>query len=98
MKGTILDFLSLVAEKPELARKLGELAAEFDFEFVDDELSDVDLEAVAGGTGQTLSNIGEKEQLSSMMEMDRRQKTLQTLSNIMKKINDTQDSLINNIK
>jgi hypothetical protein len=49
MKGTILDFLKLAAEKPELAQELVELAAKYDFEFTD-EVRDEDLEKVAGGT------------------------------------------------
>ena len=39
MKGTILDFLKLAAEKSELAQELVELAAKHDFEF-SDEVSD----------------------------------------------------------
>jgi hypothetical protein len=49
MKGTILDFLKLAAEKPELAQELVELAARHGFEFTD-EVSDEDLENVAGGS------------------------------------------------
>ena len=48
MKGTILDFLKLAAEKPELAQQLIELAKKHDFEF-SDEVSDTQLEQVAGG-------------------------------------------------
>lgn len=61
MKGTILDFLKLANEKPELAQELVDLAAKHDFEF-SDEVSDKDLESVAGGVGGTdpmpYSNIG----------------------------------------
>jgi hypothetical protein len=48
MKGTILDFLKLAAEKPELAKELAKVGAKYDFEFTD-EVTDEDLEAVAGG-------------------------------------------------
>jgi hypothetical protein len=48
MKGNILDFMKLAADKPELAQELVELAAKHDFEF-SDEVSDEDLEGVAGG-------------------------------------------------
>ena len=48
MKGTILDFLKLVNEKPELANELTQLAAKYDFEF-SDEVSDEQLDDVAGG-------------------------------------------------
>jgi len=52
MKGTIFDFLKLAAEKPELAKELVELAAKYEFEFTPpDELSDVQLDDVAGGGG-----------------------------------------------
>jgi hypothetical protein len=49
MKGTILDFLKLATEKPELAQELVDLAAKHDFEF-SDEVRDTDLEEVAGGS------------------------------------------------
>ena len=48
MKGTILDFLKLATEKPELTNELVELATKYDFEF-SDEVSDEDLDTVAGG-------------------------------------------------
>ena len=48
MKGTILDFLKLAAEKPELARDLIDLAVRHDFTFTD-ELSEEELEGVSGG-------------------------------------------------
>ena len=50
MKGTILDFLKLATEKPELTNELVELATKYDFEF-SDEVSDEDLDTVAGGGG-----------------------------------------------
>jgi len=56
MKGTILDFLKLAAEKPELGRELVELAGRYDFEFTDTELSESDLDGVAGGVW--LGSIG----------------------------------------
>ena len=54
MKGTILDFLKLATEKPELAKELVELARRNDFEFTPpDEVSDEALDGVAGGaTGE----------------------------------------------
>lgn len=48
MKGTILDFLQLLVDRPDLARELEELAARYDFEFTD-EVSDDDLDTVSGG-------------------------------------------------
>ena len=50
MKGSIVDFLNLAIEKPELARALVELAARFDFEFTFDELGEDELDSVSGGT------------------------------------------------
>jgi hypothetical protein len=65
MKGTILDFLKLAAEKPELAKELVELAAKHDFEFTD-EVSDQELDAVAGGTDiNALAQIALKESYDS---------------------------------
>ena len=46
--GTIIDFLKLAADTPELARELVQLATRFDFEF-SDELNEEELESVAGG-------------------------------------------------
>ena len=48
MKGTILDFLKLASENPDLAEELIELATRHGFEF-SDEVSDRELETVAGG-------------------------------------------------
>jgi len=98
MKGTILDFLKLAVEKPELAKELIELAARHEFEFADTgELGDDDLQAVAGGS-DSMSSLSEEMSLKLQMTMDSRQKTIQTLSDIMKKISTTQDSIIENIK
>jgi hypothetical protein len=98
MKGTILDFLKLAVEKPELAKELIELAARHEFEFADTgELGDDDLQAVAGGS-DSMSSLSEEMSLNLQMTMDSRQKTIQTLSDIMKKISTTQDSIIENIK
>ena len=43
MKGNVLDFLKLADEKPELAQKLVDLAAEYGFEF-SDAVTDEELE------------------------------------------------------
>lgn len=53
MKGTILDFLKLAAEKAELARELVALAAKHGFEFTE-EVSDEELEGVAGGSTELI--------------------------------------------
>lgn len=95
MKGTILDFLNLAAEKSELAVELLQLAAKHDFEFTDEELSEADLDSVAGGTTDEMSD---EMRLQLQLTMDRRAKFMQTLSNMMKKISSTQDSIIQNMK
>jgi hypothetical protein len=58
MKGTLIDFLNLAAENPDLAKELVELAARYDFEFTNEELSDEELEGVAGGTARAGMTIG----------------------------------------
>ena len=58
MKGTITDFLKLASENPNLGRELGELAAKYDFEFIrPEELSEDDLEGLAGGTTLTTGEL-----------------------------------------
>jgi hypothetical protein len=54
VKGTILDFVKLATEKPELAKELAELATRYDFVFAD-EVSDEELENVAGGVMSSAS-------------------------------------------
>ena len=49
MKGTILDFLKLTRENPDLSQDLIALAARYGFEF-SDEVSESELEDVSGGT------------------------------------------------
>ena len=92
MKGTIIDFMDLAAEKPELAEELVELAARYDFEFTtNEELSDEDLENVTGGTSdlQLLA-------LQQKIQSHNRQITL--LSNVMKARHDTEKSTLRNIR
>ena len=88
MKGTVIDFLKLTIEQPKLADELVELAAKYDFEFTEEELSEAELDQVAGGT--TTDAI--------QLAMDRRAKFIQTLSNIVKKQESAEDSIIQNIK
>lgn len=56
-------------------------------------LSDDALDKVSGGGG-----ISEEMSLRLQISMDRRSKALQTLSNILKRIGNTQDSIIQNLK
>jgi hypothetical protein len=46
----------------------------------------------------SLSDIGQAQQLQIQMLMDRRSKLIETMSNIMKSISDTQSTIIQNIK
>lgn len=46
----------------------------------------------------SLNEMGEMESLRLQMAMDRLSKMMTTLSNVMKKLSDTQQSIINNIK
>jgi putative addiction module CopG family antidote len=50
------------------------------------------------GRLDSLSEMGEMESLRLQMAMDRRSKLLSTLSNIMKKLSDTRDSITQNLK
>ena len=59
----------------------------------DSEISRKEMKSVLGGEG-----LSETEMLNLQMTMDRRSKYLSTLSNIMKKISSTQDSIIQNLK
>ena len=97
MKGTILDFLKLATEKPELTKELVELATKYDFEF-SDEVSDAGLDAVAGGlvdiTPVPLADIS----IPSSDLYNKQQQLMQILSNLMKTVNDTATPLIDNAK
>jgi hypothetical protein len=99
MKGTILDFLKLAAEKPAVARELAELAAKHGIEF-SDEVSDAELETVAGGAdveGQ-LASIGEMSQIDMSDYQQDSAQAMQTYSNISKMYHDTLKSIIQNLK
>jgi hypothetical protein len=92
MTGSILEFFNLATEQPELAKELVELAAKHDFEFTSDELSDVELDAVAGGGDDAqLANID----LQNMLQ--KQQQTVQMLSNVSKVLRDTSLAVIRKI-
>jgi hypothetical protein len=97
MKGTILDFLKLATEKPELTKELVELATKYDFEF-SDEVGDADLDAVAGGLVDIppvpLADISIPP--SDLYPVQ--QQLVQMLSNLRKTLDDTADPLIDNAK
>jgi predicted ribosomally synthesized peptide with nif11-like leader len=71
------------------------------------ELSDQELDAVAGGLGlilptsspkDTLSELSEAQQLMMQMVMDRMTKAESAASNTLKKISDTASGIISNLK
>ena len=95
MKGTILDFLKLAAEKPELAKQLVELAAKHDFEF-SDEVSDEELEAVAGGMDiPTDRPLTDEEKYKLQQEQAT---VFQLYSDVVKSWNDQAKSIISNMR
>ncbi len=60
-----------------------------------------DLLAIQAGIQADLDSMSELSQMVSMrlqMAMDRRSKFVETLSNVLKTISDTQDSIIQNMK
>ena len=101
MKGTILDFLKLTAEKPELAKELIELATKYDFKFTSDELSDADLDSVAGGGSYDKSEgKGDDGQLASIdlqSALQKQQQTMQTMSNVSKVLHDSTLTVVKKI-
>jgi hypothetical protein len=94
MKGTIIDFLKLATEKPELAQELVALATKHDFEF-SDEVSDADLDAVAGG-GSTAS--APQETMTGFEDFDQKANQLfNILSTVMKSTKEMESSVTRNI-
>lgn len=61
---------------------------------LDAELSDADLESVAGGTG----SYTEQQALDLQTLMQKQSEIMQTISNIMKAQSDAQKSIISNLK
>lgn len=64
-------------------------------------VSQLEIENMKTGLADSrdsLSEMGEMQQLKMQMLMDRRSKLMSTLSNLMKKISQTQDSIIDNLK
>ncbi len=63
------------------------------------ELSDTELESVAGGKGaSSLGDMGELQSMRLQMSMDRRSNMTEALTNILKKFSDTSQSIVGNIK
>ena len=65
------------------------------------QVSKADLDAMAvklKSDLDSMSEMGEMESLRLQMLMDRRSKAISTISNLLKKIHDTQQSIIQNLK
>ena len=92
MKGTILDFLNLATEKEALAKELLELATKYDFEFSDEELSESELDQVAGGA--TTAEVD----LKLLLPMAQKDQMEKVTSNLMRVISSTDDSDLQNVK
>jgi len=100
MKGTVLDFLKLAAEKPEVAKELAELAAKHGIEF-SDELGDDELEEVAGGVEDSIATAGEDMQvLQFELQQDQQELTrmMTIYSNTLKSWHEASKSIISNLR
>lgn len=65
------------------------------------QVSAAEIKVVQDNLKSKLDDMNEKSEITSLrlqMMMDRRSKSISTLSNIMKKISETQDSIIQNLK
>jgi hypothetical protein len=101
MKGTFMDFIEFLNENEELRKDVVAAASKHGFEF-SDEVSDVELEAVAGGSSaeDQLAVIGEDAQLANvdMQNMlQKQQQTMQMMSQISKMLHDTSMAIIRKI-
>ena len=79
-------------EKESLATELLELATKYDFEFSDEELSESELDQVAGGA--TAAEVD----LKLLLPMAQKDQVEKTISNIMKVISSTDYSDLQNFK
>ena len=101
MKGTILDFVKLATENSELAGELVQLAAKHDFEF-SDEVSDQELEGVAGGAAglEAMAQdrdqaIWEAEQTKSESLLASQKQHIDALADMIRQMNDTKQQSLN---
>ena len=111
----VIELAEGVQTPEDFLRKAVELAREDGYDFTEqeaerwirtelamreaNELSDTELENVAGGKGaSSLSDMGEIQSLRLQMSMERSGKMTATLSNILKKISDTSQTIVGNMK
>lgn len=79
-------------DKAERTRNVYRPAAAFG------QLSEAELEASIAETKDSLADMSQMDQLQLQIAMDRLAKAMSALSNVLKKISDTQGSVTNNIK
>lgn len=101
-------FFLKLAESPELRREFVEMAARHGFDFSAGEMSDDQLDEVAGGTldgaikdaEASLASIGSDGDLSNIdlqSQLQKQQQSLQTMSNVSKMLHDTAMSVTRKI-
>jgi len=103
MKGNFIDFLSYLNENDELRREVITIANKHGFEF-DDEVSDEELESVAGGgftvasVGSLKQDTGTEENQTSFENFDQKSNQLfSILSTTLKSMKEAQSSVTRNI-
>lgn len=79
-------------------RKLAEADVRKNFPHVSPQQTDVIVFALLKQTADSMSDMNEMTSMRLQMAMDRRSKLIETLSNIMKSIDETNDSVISNMK
>jgi len=62
------------------------------------QLSKADLDASIAQTKDSLADMSQMDQMQLQMAMDRLSKAMSTLSNLLKKVSDSQGTITNNIK
>jgi hypothetical protein len=103
MKGTLIDFLDYLTENEELRREVVRIANKHGFEF-DDQVSDVELDAVAGGadatpsTGSTEQPNKRQEYMTAFENFDQKTNQLfNILSTVQKNMKEMQTGVTQNI-
>ena len=104
MKQDLFDrFFQKLTESAEFRREFVELAARHGIDF-SGEMSEEELDAVSGGTGETwddkLASVGDDAQLANIdlqNTLQQQQQTLQTLSSVSKMLHDTAMATIRKI-
>lgn len=90
MKGSFMDFMEFLNENEAFRKEVVEAASKHGFEF-NDEVSDAELESVAGGADAQLANIDLQNTLQ------KQQQTIQAISSVSKAVHDTAMSIVRKI-